>query len=234
LYLGGNSIRDLGLQSLINIIINNNKSIKLLDLSNNSLRQNDVIIISNLIMKNCENLETLNLSNQKFDLDCVNTIGLALKVNTYLKCLYLNNICLDEESTPYFLQHLIEANMEEVHVDENNLGEVGGVLFANVLKYNKKLKKVSLKKTNLNSISLMCISHALEIQIGKSQIEFLYFDENFFDDDSVNSLIKTLKNQQIKLEGRSKLPIVSLSAEYLEKKTVETIYAMENDNFIIL
>jgi Ran GTPase-activating protein (RanGAP) involved in mRNA processing and transport len=211
LFLGGNLIRDLGLQSLINIIINNNKSIKLLDLSNNNLRQNDVIIISNLIMKNCENLETLNLSNQKFDLDCVNTIGLALKVNTHLKCLYLNNISLDEESTPYFLQHLIEANMEEVHVDENNLGEVGGVLFANVLKYNKKLKKVSLKKTNLNSISLMCISHALEIQIGKSQIEFLYLDENSFDDNSVNSLINTFKNHQQKMEGRSKLPIVSLS-----------------------
>jgi Ran GTPase-activating protein (RanGAP) involved in mRNA processing and transport len=192
LFLGGNSLKDLGLQSLINILTQNNKTLKLLDISNNNFSQNDLIIISNLIMKNCQNIQILNVSKQKFDLDSLNTFGLALKINTNLKTLYLNEIGLDEDTSPYFIQHLIETNLEEIHLNDNNLNEVGGVLIANVIKCNAKLKNISLKDTNINSISLTCISHALESP--KSVCESLYLNDNYFEDDGIEALINSLQN----------------------------------------
>jgi Ran GTPase-activating protein (RanGAP) involved in mRNA processing and transport len=229
LFLGGNFLKDLGLQSLINIISQNNKTLKLLDISNNNFSQNDLIIISNLIMKNLENIETLNLSKQKFDLDSLNTIGLALKVNTNLKTLFLNEIGLDEETSPYFIQHLIETNLEEIHLNANNLNEVGGVLIANVIKCNTKLKKISLKNTNINSISLTCISHALES--AKSVCESLYLNENYFEDDGIEALINSIHN--IRGSGKKLVPKIYMSQDYLSEKKIQSL-SHEESNFIIL
>jgi hypothetical protein len=236
LFLGGNSITGLGLQSLINILINNNKSIKLLDLSTNNLNHNDIIIISNLLMKNCENIKCLNISNNLMDTDSLNTLGLVLKVNTNLKKIYLNNVGLNEESSPYFFQHLLEAHIEEIYLEENSLGEVGGVLFANVIKTNHCLKQISLKKTLLNSISLLCICHALELEIAKGfiKLELLNLEENEFDNSSINSLINTFLPFTEKDINNYLLPKISLTGELLSEEAVLGVMKSKVEKILIL
>jgi hypothetical protein len=216
--LGGNNITDNGLQSLINVLINNNRSIKYLDLSNNKLRSNDVMYISNMLTKNTV-LATLNLSNNKLDLDSVSNISLSLKENNNLKCLYVNNINLNEESCPYFLQYLIETHIEELHVDGNNLGEIGGILFANVIKYNKYLVRASLKKTKLNSTALICLCHALE---ANQKYQLLELNENDFNEESIIALNNAVSNKDIK---------ISLSPNLLTHGARNIV--MNNKNFII-
>jgi len=236
LYLDNNNITGMGLQSLINIISNGNKSIKHLDLSDNKLTNNDVIIISNLIIKNCQHFEGLNLSNNILDLDSVNTLGHALKTNVFLKQLYLNNIGLNIDSTPYFFQFLVEANLREISLDNNNLGEIGGVLFANVIKSNNHLRKVSLKNTQLNHNSMICISHALEIEMSKGivNLKFINLEDNMFDDNSISTLInsflalsKNFNSNKNSYEFSKRniidYPFIILSLEMLSEKSLEMI-----------
>jgi Ran GTPase-activating protein (RanGAP) involved in mRNA processing and transport len=216
--LGGNNITDNGLQSLANVLASNNRTVKYLDLSNNKLKSNDIIFIANMLTKNSP-LAILNLSNNKLDLDSVTNIGLSLKENNNLKCLYVNNINLNEESSPYFLQYLIDTHIEELHVDANNLGEVGGILFANVIKYNKYLVRASMKKTKLNSTALICLSHALE---SNQKYQLLELNENDFNDDAINILNNAVGNKDIK---------ISLSPSLLSTNAKNIV--MNNKNFII-
>jgi hypothetical protein len=216
--LAGNNITDNGLQSLTNVLASNNRSVKFFDLSNNKLKNNDIIFIANMITKNSP-LTILNLSNNKLDLDSVTNISLSLKENNNLKCLYANNINLNEESTPYFLQYMIDTHIEELHVDANHLGEVGGILFANVIKYNKYLVRASLKKTKLNSTALICLSHALE---SNQKYQLLELNENDFNDDAINILNNAVSNKDIK---------ICLSPSLLSQNAKNTV--MNNKNFII-
>jgi len=145
LFLGGNNIIELGLHSMLNILSNNNKSLKTLDLSNNKLLHTDLSFISNLVSKNIA-LSTLNISMNSFESDSLSMLSESLKYNKYLKVLIMNQVNLNEDSSPYFLQHLNETNLSEIYLENNHLNEIGGILFSNIIKHNKWITKLSLKK----------------------------------------------------------------------------------------
>jgi Ran GTPase-activating protein (RanGAP) involved in mRNA processing and transport len=242
LFLSGNSINDCGLLSLVNILSNSNKNIKHLDLAGNHINSSkDIICISNLILKNLENLTCINLSNNKFDQESISTLGQSLQENTMLKILILNNIGLDHDSTPYLFQHLAETNLEEIYLDNNNLGEVGGVLFANVIKFNKKMKKFSLKKTNITSTSLSCICHALEMDVEKNNVllfEIINLDENEFDDQSIDCLLKMLHFYSQRAGDRSRILKITISGGLISERAAGKICSDSenevNKNVILL
>ena len=68
-------------------------------------------------------------------MNTLNQIGLSFKENKTLKLFKGTNLGLNIESTPYLLQHLHETNIEELYLDNNNIGETGGILISNVIKY---------------------------------------------------------------------------------------------------
>ncbi len=195
LILSGNNITGNGIHLLINSLLEKNKTLKHLDLSINRLLTNDILYIGNMITKN-NLLEVLNLSNNTFDLHSINNIGLSLKENKNLKKLIMNYINIDEDTAPYMLQHLSESHIQELYLDGNNLGQAGGILFANVLKSNKFITKLSLKGTNLNSAALECISLALEHNKKKKLIEL---NENDFNDETIMMLYNSIKNTEIEI-----------------------------------
>ena len=140
---------------------------------------------------------------------------------------------MNEDSTPYFMQHMMEFNLQDLHLDENSLGEVGGVLFANVIKNNHKLKTVSLRKTDQNSNSLSCISHALEFEIKKNGLKNIYLDENEFHDKEINNLVNIFKNHNTNGNG-TYLPKIFFSASFLEEISINKLLTLELDNFILV
>ena len=177
-----------------------NQNIKHLDISDNKLSHNDLIYICNHLISKNQTIEIINLSNNRFDPESVNVFGLCLKNNNSLKILYMNSVYLNEDSSPYLFQHLGGTKITELNLDNNYLGEIGGILFANVLKNNLNLKIVSMKKCELNSMSLHCISKALEIN---KTLRLLNLEENAFDDLSLTNLNRIIENRPIKISFTS-------------------------------
>jgi hypothetical protein len=195
LFLGGNNIIELGLHSMLNILSNNNRTLKTLDLSNNKLLHTDLSFISNLVSKNIE-LSTLNISMNSFESDSLSMLSEALKYNKYLKVLIMNQVNLNEDSSPYFLQHLNETNLSELYLENNHLNEIGGILFSNIIKHNKSISMLSLKKCELNEMAISCIAKALE---SNKTLRYLNLEENKFDEETLGNLISNVKEKNIKI-----------------------------------
>lgn len=204
LNISNNKINGNGLFLLLHSI--QKSELSSLSIQNNQLTTSDLNAISYLVMKS--NLISLNISNQKIFGDAnnneesekISSLGLALKASSSLKTLIMNDVQLTSDNCPYLLQHLNESKLEEVSLDNNQISEIGGVLFSNVIKFNNALKKVSLKNCGLNSNSLMCISHALETSKNLN-LEKLILVDNQFDDKSLFNLKKIIsKNEKLEVK----------------------------------
>ncbi len=214
LFVSGNTLSGIGLQNLMKIL-SDHKSIRHLDISNNQLKDADIFAISNFITKNLR-FESLNISYNYLDMNTLNQIGLSFKENKTLKLFKGTNLGLNIESTPYLLQHLNETNIEEFYLDNNNIGETGGILISNVIKYNKKLKLVSLKNCNLDPVALTCICHSFQLN---KNFKSLYLDSNKFDCESIEYLCNTIADKDI---------TVSLSKSYVENQIYQRIAGIHN------
>jgi len=214
LFVSGNNLSGLGLQYLMKIL-SNHKSIRHLDISNNKLKDADIMEISNFITKNLR-FEGLDISYNYLDMNTLNQIGLSFKENRTLKLFKGTNLGLNVESTPYLLQHLNDTNIEEIYLDNNNIGETGGILISNVIKYNKKLKLVSLKNCNLDPVALTCFCHSFELN---KNFKNLYLESNKFDCDSIEYLCNTIADKDT---------TVSLSKSYIENQIFQRIAGIHN------
>lgn len=208
--LGNNRINDYGLQGLVNSI-SLNRCIKHLDISENDLSYNDLIYFTNNLIPRNQLIEIINISKNRFDPESINNLGISLKNNHSIKILYLNSAYLNEDSSPYFFKHLSGTKLSEIYLENNYLGEIGGILFSNVLRNNPHLSVVSLKKCSLNSVSLNCLSKALEVN---KTLKSLNLEENKFDDQSLYSLKGVIDKKSIK---------VSLSASCLSTRSIDII-----------
>lgn len=191
LSLSGNKINDNGLSSLLTVLSNNNKTLKYLDISDNQLLNSDLQSISELITQN-QTLNILNISNNVIGAVSSHLIGLSLRQNINLSIIYLQNTNLNEESAPLLFKNLSDSKICEVYLDDNPFGEIGAILLANVLKSNNSIRFVSLRKCNLTSMSLNCISKVLENNTG---LEGLNLEENSFDEQSLIVLEKVIKKK---------------------------------------
>ena len=218
LFLSGNNIIEMGLHSLLNILCNNNKSLKTFDISNNKLLRSDLTYIANLVSKN-NILETLNVSNNKFENDSLNLLSESLNFNKSLRILYMNQVNLTEDSCPYFFQHLNETILEELYMDNNFLKEIGGILLSNIIKYNKTLIRLSLKKCELNDIALSCITKALE---SNMKLQLLNLDDNKISEEILQNLITNLKGKSIKIS------LNNFSVKHLNCDLIDEIKSFNN------
>ena len=210
LSIGGNNINGKGFHSFSTSLINNNKTLKQLDISHNKLQDSDLNDIAKVIAKN-KVLEAINISNTKYSSDQINILGSAIKDNNYLKTIYLNNIELDTEKAPYLFYSLSESKLDALYLDNNPIEEIGAILFSNAIKNSKTLKIVSLKQCKLNNSSLICLSKAIEIN---NSLQYLSIEENKFDDNSILVLKKAVSDKNI---------TIILSSCLLSPKSIEAI-----------
>jgi Ran GTPase-activating protein (RanGAP) involved in mRNA processing and transport len=216
--LGTNRINDYGLQGLVKSV-SINRTIKHLDISDNDLDYNDLIYLTNNLIPNNKSIEILNLSRNRFDPESVNDLGFSLKKNNSIKILHLNYASLNEDSSPYFFKHLSGTSLSEIYLENNYLGEIGGILLSNVLRNNINLTVISLKNCALNSVSLSCIAKALDVN---NTLKSLNLEANRFDDPSLLSLKGVTDKKLIK---------VSLSGSCLSTRSVDII--KQSTNLII-
>jgi Ran GTPase-activating protein (RanGAP) involved in mRNA processing and transport len=191
LYLSKNLINDAGISSLMTVLINYNKNIKVLDISHNELKLDDYEQIANLLAMNIS-LTNLNLSGNQIDSKNANKLGYALKTATKLTILNLTDTGINEESFALLVKNLNESKLTEIYLDYNNIGEVV-VLLGNILRNNNCLKLLSLKKCKMNSMSLICLCKALEVN---DKLEVIRLEDNVFDESALTLLDKTVRDKQ--------------------------------------
>lgn len=188
LLLNGNYINKEGLIELCNSLIEYN-NLEVLELNRNCIDINDLKILSSFI-KSSKTLLYLDLSYQKIfnnknlneESDIINSFGYSLKECKSIKVLLLKDVGLNHDNIPYFFQHACKSMFEEIYLDNNKLGEVGGVLFSNIIKSNPLIRKASLKKCELNNNVFMCCVHAIES--ANKNFECLFIEDNLFDEKS--------------------------------------------------
>lgn len=162
LNLAENSLNGGGFTSIINSISTlKTKNFRKLNISNNSLIEIDIRCIVEVLVK-YEFLEEFDLSYNSLCPKAANSLGIYLKNCKGLKTFYLNGCNLNEESCPMFIKNLEGSSIKELYLDENPIGQIGGILFANLLKLNKFLSYLSLRKCEItgNVIKILLDNYA--------------------------------------------------------------------------
>ena len=195
LNLSSNAINDNGLSSLLTVLTNNNIKLKSLDLSNNQFIPSDFKNVADLIA-NTNNIRSLDLSLNKIEPQSAYLLGLALKQTKSLERIKINSIDLNEEAAPLLLKNLTDCKVSEIYLDNNPFGEIGAIIFANVFKTNRNLKVVSIRRSKLTPMFLICLSKVL---LFNDTIEHLILEENTFDEESIILLVNSIKNKKIKI-----------------------------------
>ncbi len=224
LSLSGNRINGNGLSSLLTVLAHNNKTLKNLDISSNNFNSEDFKIIGEFLSSG-ESISILNLSGNSIDPISAHLISLNLRLNKKLSVLYLENTNLNEESAPLFMKNITDSKICELYLDNNPLGEVGGIIVANAIKIHNSIKYISLKKCNLTSMALMLLTKALAHNIG---LDGLNLEENTFDELSLTTLFKYFQSEVCV----NKALKVYLTSRLLSKKIKDL--AKDHSNNIVL
>ena len=118
LHLSQNKINENGLESFLNILGNDNSTLKELDISYNELSFEDFKILSNYLNLNPP-LKSLDISGNNLINKSANLIGVTFKKLSYLEEIKLNNCGINDESTPQILMYLNESNIKNLEIDNN-------------------------------------------------------------------------------------------------------------------
>ena len=196
IYLGYNKINENGLNSLINILLNKNKSITTLDLSYNNLQQENIISIGDFLSSN-PNLKYLDLSGNSIEEQSANLFGISLKKNTNLNVIKLNQCNLNEESSPQILNFMSKTKIYKIELNNNKFGKMGPLIILNQLRANLSLKEISLQTCEITPNLLNSIYQILK---DWKNLEYMDLRNNSFPDEQIKDFCNKLKdNNKIKI-----------------------------------
>ena len=196
IYLGYNKINENGLNSLINILLNKNKSITTLDLSYNNLQQENIISIGDFLSSN-PNLKYLDLSGNSIEEQSANLFGISLKKNTNLNVIKLNQCNLNEESSPQILNFMSKTKIYKIELNDNKFGKMGPLIILNQLRANLSLKEISLQTCEITPNLLNSIYQILK---DWKNLEYMDLRNNSFPDEQIKDFCNKLKdNNKIKI-----------------------------------
>lgn len=145
-------------------------SLKFLDLSHNSLNQVECRSFVDFMVK-YGSLEELDLSGNEFDPQCANSMGIYLKNCKGLKKINLSKCALNEESCPLLIKNLEVSLIESLIFDDNPIGQIGAILFANLLRVNKNLKTISLRSCSIPGMTIPIILKQLDNCVNLVEID---------------------------------------------------------------
>ena len=181
LFLGGNSIKDKGLKSLLNTIALNNKNLTNLDLNDNKFDSNDFDALIDYL-KNDPILNVLDISGNKMDLQSLVNLGGFLGSLKNIKNINLSKTGITSDHLPLLFKSF---NFEEITLDDNDLAEVGIIMLTKSLMGDKNLKKISLKNVGINIVALNGLLKALE---NAKEFKELHLENNNIDDNCLNQM----------------------------------------------
>ena len=196
LHLANNKLNDNGFESFLNIIQNDNTTLKELNISYNELKSQDFKSLSKYFNSN-PSLKKLDLSGNKLGPQDSNVIGVTFKKLTNLEELKLNNCGISDESVGQLFNFLNESSIQHLEIDSNNLGMTGPMVFMKKIQVSNKLKYFSYKNMAFQPYFVGMIIKSLSDNPGLETINLM---ENKIKDDELKQLVNgtsNLKNKKI-------------------------------------
>ena len=172
------------------------------------------------MLYNNKTLESINLSGNKFDSDSLTNFANALQENKMIRFLYLNNTNLNEENSVNLFQNFNETTIEELSLNDNNIGDTGFIIFSNSIKNNWCLYKLSLVNTKISPASMLCLTKSIEINKSLKELDL---SENMFATDSLAKLIAAVRGKKLKVRMTKKMMLDNVS-----------LFTGEEENFILV
>ena len=194
--LSYNKLNESGFDAFLNILQNDNTTLKDLRISFNQLVSQDFKSLSKYLNSNPP-LKKLDLSGNKLGPQDANDIGVSFKKLTNLEELKLNKCDINDESISQLFNFLNESCIQHLEIDSNNLGMTGPMLVMKKIQINNKIKYFSYKNMALQPYFIGMVIKTLT---DNPTIEKINLMENKIKDEELKQLdsaTMNLKNKKI-------------------------------------
>jgi Ran GTPase-activating protein (RanGAP) involved in mRNA processing and transport len=179
--------------------IHKHQSNSWIDLSRQQLtaRDMEIVVKHALINKKCKELD---LRRNEINSDGIGILTDQLSTNQTLEILYLSFNFISDMGVYYLVESISLNNriLKKLELDSNEITDQGAEYLSQMLKTNQILIWLSLDNNNITNQGIKLIANVLSN--SNQRVEELYINGNkFIDDQSINSLIIMIKqNQSIK------------------------------------
>ena len=169
LHLSHNKINESGFDSFLNILGNDNSTLKELDISYNELSIEDFQLLSNYLNLNPP-LKSLDISGNNLQNKAANLVGVTFKKLTNLKEIKLNDCSINDETAPQILMYLNESNIQNLEIDSNKFGPMAPMLILKKIQVSSKLKYISFQKMEFQPYFVDMIIQAININTSIERV----------------------------------------------------------------
>lgn len=185
--LSHNQIKAKGLKSILNTQTENNLHYSSLNLSNNNFSNEEFYVLS-LYFQNNPNTEYFNISGNTIEMDGAIWLGDGLYKSPRIKKLNMSDAKLSGEMITAIFKGE-DYLLEQVVLDNNELGEIGDVSLSKLLKTNKTIKLLSLKNTKMTAFGLTHILRGIETNKNFC-LRNLYLSGNNLNESAVSKIFE--------------------------------------------
>jgi hypothetical protein len=174
---------------LKNTIFSSDNNIISLSLSDNNLSEKDIEIISNFLIQ-FPKIKKLNISKNNLSQKSCIVLGSTLNKNTTLEEINLSSCGINGETIAILLSNKGSSIFKNVFLDNNNIEDLGLIMFSQFIKNSSNLNIISLRNVNGSDMGFNPIIST--ILISKSQIKEIHLDRNkLISEAIVNTIIKS-------------------------------------------
>jgi Ran GTPase-activating protein (RanGAP) involved in mRNA processing and transport len=174
---------------LKNTIFSSDNNIISLSLSDNNLSEKDIEIISNFLIQ-FPKIKKLNISKNNLSQKSCIVLGSTLNKNTTLEEINLSSCGINGETIAILLSNKGSSIFKNVFLDNNNIEDLGLIMFSQFIKNSSNLNIISLRNVNGSDKGFNPIIST--ILVSKSQIKEIHLDRNkLINDEIVNTIIKS-------------------------------------------
>ena len=160
---------------LKNTIFLSDNNITSLSLSDNNLTENDIEIIAN-ILSQFPKIKKLNISKNNLSQKSCIVLGAILNKSTTLEEINLSSCGITGETIAILLNNKGSSIFKNVSIDNNNIEDLGLLIFSQFIKNSSNLNIISLRNVNGSDMGFTQIIST--ILVSKSQIKEIHIDRN--------------------------------------------------------
>ena len=204
LQLSHNKLNESGFDSFLNILGNDNTSLKDLDISYNEFKFLDFKSLSGYLNSNPP-LKKLDISGNRLEPQAANIIGVTLKKLTNLEEIKLNNCGIVDESVQQLFSFLNESSIQNLEIDSNKFETMGPMIALKKIQVCNKLKYISYQNIPFQNYFVDMVIQTLN---ANHSIEKINLKQNIIKEEELKKFVEAeskLKNVKIIL-SKDKVP----------------------------
>ena len=195
LHLSHNKLNESGFDAFLNILANDNTSIKELDISYNEFDSQDFKSLSTYLNSNPP-LKSLDVSGNNLKPQEANIIGVTFKKLTNLEEIKFNSCGITDECVATLFNFLNESSIQNLEIDSNNFGPTGPMLLMKKLNVSKNLKYISYQNMAFQPYFVDMILQTLGIN---TSIEKVNFKQNIIKEDELKKFVEAVSKLKVKI-----------------------------------